>query len=286
LRCRLGAAAISAVGVALVVLVTSACSVPAARNGAATPPPGATAAPSKPSKQPKPSPSAKPKPTPTVPKLTGSVVPVNLPPQAGIGPFGSIKSTGSASIALTFDDGPDPVYTPKMLDLLKKQGVKATFCVVGTRAARYPELVKRIVADGHTICNHTWQHRMDLGKQSKEVILTDLRDTNKAILEAAPRAKIKYFRAPGGYFSPQLVELAAALGMKSVYWSLDTRDWEFVKYDHGQPMVDHILETVQSGARRGSIILAHDFHKPDTVIAFTALVPWLKKYFKLIALPT
>jgi len=196
-----------------------------------------------------------------------------------------MKSTGSRSVALTFDDGPDPVYTPQMLNMLKKNGVKATFCLVGFRVAMYPALVKRIVAEGHTICNHTWQHRMDIGKQSNEVILKDLQDTNNAIRKAVPKVKIKYFRAPGGYFNTKLVGLAASLGMRSIYWDLDTRDWEFSKYPHGTPMVDHIVETVGYGTRPGSIILAHDFHKPDTVTAFTTLMPWLKAHFKLIPLP-
>jgi peptidoglycan/xylan/chitin deacetylase (PgdA/CDA1 family) len=214
------------------------------------------------------------------------VNPVNLPAQTGRGPFGSLLSSGSDSVALTFDDGPDPVQTPRLLDLLAANGVKATFCVVGMRVKAYPDLVKRIAAEGHTLCNHSWAHAFELRDQSKEAILKDLGDTNNVIHQAAPDAKIKYFRAPGGYFNAGLVGLASSLGMKSLFWSLDTRDWEFTKWAHGGTMVDHIIAAVQSQVRRGSVVLSHDYYKPDTITAYKTLLPWLKANFKLIALPT
>jgi peptidoglycan/xylan/chitin deacetylase (PgdA/CDA1 family) len=163
--------------------------------------------------------------------------------------------------------------------------VKATFCLVGRQAKAYPDLVRRIVAEGHTVCDHTWAHSLDLGKQSKEVILKDLQDTNNAIHAAAPDAKIQYFRAPGGYFTPLLVAVATELGMHSIYWTLDTRDWEYSKWGHGQSMADHIIMLVQSKIRRGSIVLSHDFKKPDTITAYKTLLPWLKANVTLVALP-
>jgi len=84
----------------------------------------------------------------------------------GNGPHGSMTVTGTASVALTFDDGPDPVNTPKILNLLQRNEVKATFCVVGTQVRAHPGLVCRIVAEGHTLCNHSWQHRLDLGTRA------------------------------------------------------------------------------------------------------------------------
>jgi peptidoglycan/xylan/chitin deacetylase (PgdA/CDA1 family) len=196
-----------------------------------------------------------------------------------------MRTTGGVGVALTFDDGPDPVYTPQILDMLKAQGVKATFCLVGKQVKANPGLVRRIVAEGHTVCDHTWAHSLDLGKQSKEVILKDLQDTNNAIHAAAPNAKIQYFRAPGGNFTPLLVATASELGMHSLYWTLDTRDWEYTKWGHGQSMVDHIIGTVQSKVRRGSIVLSHDYKKPDTITAYKTLLPWLKASVSLIPLP-
>src|SRR5690349_14141073 len=89
--------------------------------------------------------------------------PAKRVPAHADGPAGSLMRTGGAAVALTFDDGPDPVQTPRMLDLLKQKRVKATFCVVGQNVAAYPGLVRRIAAEGHTLCNHTWRHSLTLG---------------------------------------------------------------------------------------------------------------------------
>jgi peptidoglycan/xylan/chitin deacetylase (PgdA/CDA1 family) len=213
------------------------------------------------------------------------VQPVTLPVQTGTGPAGSAKTTGSESVALTFDDGPDPQYTPQILDMLKASGVKATFCLVGRQAKANPGLVRRIFAEGHTLCAHTWAHSLDIGKQSEAVILNDLQETNNAIRAAVPNAPIQYFRAPGGNFTPLLVGLAANLGMRSLYWAVDTRDWEYSKWGHGQSMVNHIIGVVQTKTRRGSIILSHDYRKPDTITAYKTLLPWLKANVTLIAMP-
>jgi peptidoglycan/xylan/chitin deacetylase (PgdA/CDA1 family) len=191
-------------------------------------------------------------------------------------------------VALTFDDGPDPINTPKLLDMLAQCGVKATFCLVGFRARDRPDLVRRIVAEGHTVCNHSWQHLIDLAADTRtdEYIKHDLQATNNAILKAAPDAKIRYFRAPGGNFTPRLVQIAKDLGMTSIYWSLDPRDWEKSVYGTGSAMVNHIISAVEAGVRPGAIVLSHDNGKPDTITAYRTLLPWLKARFHLIALPT
>ena len=140
------------------------------------------------------------------------------------------------------------------------------------------------MAEGHTIRDHTWNHSLTIGKQTDAVIPADLRATNAAI-HAAHKAKIKYFRAPGGNFTTRLVKDAASLGMKSIYWAVDPRDWDFPHYGHGQSMVNHIISAVERGVRPGSIVLSHDYRKPDTLAAYRVLLPWLKKYFTLVALP-
>jgi peptidoglycan-N-acetylglucosamine deacetylase len=108
------------------------------------------------------------------PAASLALVPRTVQPPPGPEVYGAWRDTGTPSVALTFDDGPDPVYTPKMLDVLHRHGVKATFCVVGSRVGKYAKLVRRIVAEGHTLCNHSWRHRRDLGKQAEAVILADL----------------------------------------------------------------------------------------------------------------
>lgn len=296
---------------AALVMALSACTSPKPQPTAAptTGTPTATASPSEtadptPSASPTPtastSPSPKPsttspKPPTTSPKpppppaagpikCTGSVA-LNRPPANGTGPAGSILKTGSAGVALTFDDGPDPINTPKILDLLKQCGVKATFCLVGFRAKAHPALVQRIAAEGHTLCNHSWQHRFDIGKWTEPGIRSDLQMTIDAIHAAVPGAPVKYFRAPGGNFTDRLVAVASDMGMSSIYWHVDPRDWDNSKYGHGTAMVNHIISSVESNVRPGSIVLSHDNGKPDTITAYRTLLPWLKARFTLIGLP-
>jgi peptidoglycan/xylan/chitin deacetylase (PgdA/CDA1 family) len=172
-----------------------------------------------------------------------------------------------------------------MLDVLHRHGVKATFCVVGSRVGKYAKLVRRIVAEGHTLCNHSWRHRRDLGKQAEAVILADLTKTNEAIRRAAPDAKVRYFRAPYGAFSQLLVTVAERMGMTSIYWSVDTKDWDAGRYGRGPAMVRHIVYVLRHYTRPGSIVLAHDLRKPDTIAAIDQVLPWLKAHFTVAPLP-
>jgi peptidoglycan/xylan/chitin deacetylase (PgdA/CDA1 family) len=199
--------------------------------------------------------------------------------------FGALRTTGTTSVALTFDDGPDPRDTARVLDQLRRHGVKATFCLVGSRARKYPALVKRIAAEGHTLCNHSWRHRRDLGQQSETAMLADLRKTNEAIALGAPGAKIAYFRAPYGAFSRPLVDVARRMGMTSIYWSVDTKDWDVNRYGRGPSMVRHIVYAIRHHTRPGAIILAHDLRKPDTVAALAQVLPWLTANFTIAAMP-
>jgi peptidoglycan/xylan/chitin deacetylase (PgdA/CDA1 family) len=201
------------------------------------------------------------------------------------GPAGSKRGTGKRAVALTFDDGPDPVYTPKLLDVLKAHRVKATFCVVGHRVRDNKKLVARIAREGHTLCNHSWQHLHDLGKRPDKYLLRDLEATNEQIRKAVPGAKIKYFRAPYGNFSWRLNGFAKQLGMTPIYWDVDDQCYLTKKYGNGTRMVNHMVTTVQRNTRRGSIVLGHDNLKPTTIRAYRILLPWLKKRFTLIALP-
>jgi peptidoglycan/xylan/chitin deacetylase (PgdA/CDA1 family) len=192
----------------------------------------------------------------------------------------------SDAVALTFDDGPDPKNTMDLLDLLKEQGVKATFCVVGFRVRDHPEVVRRIAAEGHTLCNHSWQHLQNLAERDDGYLMWDLQSTNDAIHAAAPNAKIEYFRAPYGNFTPRLTDFAARLNMKSIYWSVDDQCWLTGKYGSGPAMHNHITAVVQGGVRPGGIILSHEAGKPHTIATYRSLVPWLKAHFQLVALPT
>ncbi len=252
-----------AVAAVLAVALIAGC---AARPGSPT----ATVAPVAPSSSPS---ASRPKPS-TDPSVAH-----------GVGPAGSVITTGSEAVALTFDDGPWPDYTPQLLDMLKAANVKATFCVIGKQAQAYPDLIRRIYNEGHSLCNHSWRHDLELDQLDDASIRDDLNATNKAIHDAAPMAQIGYFRAPGGNFDDRLAGIVRSMGMTPLYWYVDTRDWESAKYGHGQSMVDNIVTRVERDSRRGAIILSHDKELPDTITAYQTLLPWLTQHYQLIALP-
>lgn len=201
-------------------------------------------------------------------------------PDDSEGPYGARTSTGSTRIALTFDDGPDPQWTPQVLALLKEYGVKATFCIVGENAESHPDLVRSIVADGHTICNHSWNHDITLGKRSPAAIRDDLLRTNDAIRAAAPDARIAYFRQPGGAWTYPVVSTCEDLGMTPLHWAVDPTDWQV-------PGAAKITQTVLAETRPGSIVLMHDAggDRSGTVEALQRLLPELMHRFQLEALP-
>ncbi|SCE75405.1 Polysaccharide deacetylase [Micromonospora viridifaciens] len=197
------------------------------------------------------------------------------------GPYGTMVSTGSSRIALTFDDGPDPQFTPQVLALLRQYRVKATFCVVGENAGSYPDLVQAIVSEGHTLCNHSWNHDVGLGGRSPETIRDDLLRTNEAIRAAVPNARIAYYRQPGGEWTSPVVSIAEDLGMTPLHWAVDPVDWQM-------PGAAYIVRTVLAETAPGSIVLMHDAggDRAGTVEALQYLLPELLSRFQLEALPT
>lgn len=153
-------------------------------------------------------------------------------------------------VALTFDDGPDGKYTPKILDLLKEQEVPATFFLVGTQVEKFPDIVQRILEEGHSIGNHTWNHA-DLSKKSLAQIREQIRKADDVLKEAAGFMPV-LFRAPYGAVSDTLKKELKKQGRELVGWNVDTRDWA------GTP-VNKMRKTVNETVRPGSIILMHSF---------------------------
>lgn len=153
-------------------------------------------------------------------------------------------------VALTFDDGPNPTWTPQVLDLLKQHDVHATFCLVGRNVDRYPDLVRRTVAEGHRLCDHTVAHDQ-MQDSSHKHVRGEIRGGLDAIRRAVPGAAVRYYRAPYGAWSAYQVKVAGKAGMRPLSWSVDTRDW-------AQPGVSAILATVDRDLRPGGVILMHD----------------------------
>jgi peptidoglycan-N-acetylglucosamine deacetylase len=219
-----------------------------------------------------------PSPSPTSPGGSPSTPATTGPPRTP--PVRPITSTGSSAVALTFDDGPGP-YTGKILDLLDQYHIKATFCLIGRQVRAYAATVRRMVADGMTLCNHTWDHDEHLRQRPAAQIRKELADTNAAIQSVAPEAKIKYFRNPGGAFSSGTIAIARSLGMKSLMWNVDPRDWTM-------PGTEAIIDNVLRHTHHGSIVLSHDAggDRSQTLAAYRMIIPSLRRHFRLIAMPT
>ena len=126
-------------------------------------------------------------------------------------------------IALTFDDGPNPAFTPRLLELLDHQGVKATFFLVGKYARQQPALTQLIAANGHLIGNHTWSHP-NLASTAPQKVREELRTTSEA-LEQIIGKPIRFFRPPFGARRPHVLHTARELGLTPVTWNAMTNDW-------------------------------------------------------------
>ncbi|MDQ3834511.1 MAG: polysaccharide deacetylase family protein, partial [Actinomycetota bacterium] len=178
-------------------------------------------------------------------------------------------------IALTFDDGPDPTTTPTILDVLRQYGLKATFFVVGARVEQYPELVERIVSEGHTLGNHTYNHR-DMTKLDQELALQELQDTQAVIDQALGyHYPITLYRPPCGapYITetdklPTFQKVMQEQKMYPVMWNVDSRDWAL----EGQP--DLVFDNVLQGTPgEGGVILLHDT-QPQTADALPRILDY------------
>jgi peptidoglycan/xylan/chitin deacetylase (PgdA/CDA1 family) len=198
-------------------------------------------------------------------------------PRGGVGrqnSYSSVPVGNQPYLAMTFDDGPHPSNTPRLLDILKQRNIKATFYVVGTNARRYPEIMRRMIAEGHEIGNHTDNHGY-LTKLSASAIRSDLARAHQAIVSATgvpPRT----MRPPyGAITSDQKAWIKAEFGYPSIMWSVDPEDWK-------KPGVSVVTRRLVSGARPGGILLAHDIHAPTIEAIPSALDQLLAKGFRFV----
>ena len=166
---------------------------------------------------------------------------------AGVGETGGQATVRDGVVYLTFDDGPHPVYTPQVLDILARHNAKATFFVLGSLAEAHPELIDRIVAEGHTVANHSWAHR-DLATLTQAEFNESIGRTEAVLGEHATAC----LRPPYGSVNENTRAWAAAFGLELVLWDTDTVDWQ-------KPGVDAIADAIVDGARNGRPnILLHD----------------------------
>lgn len=164
-------------------------------------------------------------------------------------------------IALTFDDGPHPILTPKILDILKKYNIKATFFIVGENVINYPDVALRILNEGHEIGNHTNSH---------DAVTRDEIETCEKIIYELTDYRTKLFRPPQGFINSYVKTTSSSLGYDIILWDIDTRDW-----DHASP--ERIYQNVTTNIGAGSIILMHDYisYRSPTPEALERMIPTL-----------
>ena len=152
-------------------------------------------------------------------------------------------------VSITFDDGPNPQATPRILDVLRRERVRATFFVLGRHAERWPELVRRAALEGHQLGNHGYHHRK-LHRRTPGYVRDDLTRGTEQIVRASG-VRPRHFRAPHGFRSPWVTPIASSLGQRTVGWSLGV-------WDSDQPGADAIARRAVDGVKAGSILLLHD----------------------------
>lgn len=172
-----------------------------------------------------------------------------LPANHFYGPVFSESRTSHKLVALTFDDGPYPPYTGQVLDVLKERNIPATFFVIGQNAAKYPEILRRIVAEGHQLGNHTYTH-VDLLKLDRQGIITEIDKTNQ-VIAAAVGYPPHVMRPPHGFRDAVVMDAMAEKKLKVIEWSVASRDWV-------NPGAEVIAERTLSKVQNGSVILLHD----------------------------
>jgi peptidoglycan/xylan/chitin deacetylase (PgdA/CDA1 family) len=236
----------------LVCLTAAACAAPAPGPAPATPAPAAA----KVSDSTPPAQTAAPAATPAA-KITFSQCHVD-------GPY----------VAMTFDDGPHVTNTPRLLDMLKQRNIKATFFVVGQCAAEYPDIMKRIAAEGHEIASHSWSHP-DLSKMSEASVHDQLQKTHDTIIRTSGVTP-KVMRPPYGAFTARQRAWAnGTWGYKCILWDVDPLDWKIRNSEH-------VKHEILKGTVNGSIILSHDIHKTTVDAMPETLDGLLAKGFKFV----
>lgn len=177
-------------------------------------------------------------------------------------------------VAMTFDDGPHATLTPKLLDLLAEKKIKVTFFVLGENAERHPEILKRAVAEGHEIGNHSWSHP-NLAKLSNDALRSQLQRTEDVIVRAIGQ-RPKLMRPPYGELTPKQRQwVNSEFGYKVILWDVDPLDWK-------QPGPSVVAQRIIGETKPGSIMLSHDIHA-QTIAAMPATFDaLLAKGFKFV----
>ena len=178
--------------------------------------------------------------------------------------FGStlIAPARPGELALTFDDGSNPVWTPRLLELLARHGLRATFFMVGSRAQAEPALVRSVAAAGHLIGSHSWSH-LNLALAASSRIAEELVRTSQT-LEQITGAPVRYFRPPFGARRPAVLRAARRLGMAPVLWNAMTSDWREPSADRIAARLMRSIDRLERRRRAANIVLHDGSHLDST----------------------
>ncbi|WP_367827009.1 polysaccharide deacetylase family protein [Streptomyces sp. LMG1-1-1.1] len=182
-------------------------------------------------------------------------------------PFLSMSGVGR-SMVLTFDDGPDPRYTPAILETLRRYECRAMFFVCGEMAVDNPDLLRQMAEDGHVVGNHSWSHPL-IPKLRPSRIREELGSTSEVVERTLGTAPL-WYRAPYGAWNRHSFEIGAELGMEPLAWTVDTLDWK-------EPGTGSIVRRVLDGAAPGAVVLSHDAggNRSQSVAALRRYLPEL-----------
>ncbi len=181
-----------------------------------------------------------------------------------------LGNTQEKVIYLTFDAGYENGYTPTILDALKKHNVPATFFVVGNYIQTSPDLIKRMVAEGHTVGNHTFSHP-DMSKiSSLDSFAKELNDLGKLYEETVGQPMTKFYRPPQGKYSTMNLQMAKDMGYKTFFWSLAYVDW----YQDKQPTKEEAFKKLLGRIHPGAVVLLHSTSKTNAEILDELLTKW------------
>jgi peptidoglycan/xylan/chitin deacetylase (PgdA/CDA1 family) len=191
-------------------------------------------------------------------------------------------------IALTFDDGPNTTWTPKLLDILASHDVRATFFLLGAQAKTQPELVRRTAVAGHLIGNHTWSHP-NLARSSPEIIREELKRTQD-MLQQITGAAVKFFRPPYGARRPAVFRIAREIGLEPVLWNAMVPDWSDPSPDRIATRLMNRIDRLQQMGRAANIVLHDGGHgdpaadRQPSVLAAEKLIVEYKKTHRFVTL--
>lgn len=202
------------------------------------------------------------------------------PPQPFVGKLVRDQplASGEKVVALTFDDGPAPIYTEKVLEILKQENVKATFFMVGKMFQAFPAIGQRVASEGHVLANHSWSHGYH--RYAPAAAAREINQTTD-IIQAKTGQTVRLYRPPGGVLNNGMDTYAQSQGYASILWGTDTGDWR-------RPPAATIVNRVMNTIHPGDIVLMHDGggDRHNTVAALPIMISQLKaKGYRFVTVP-